>query len=641
MSHEVSVCDAERKSLEEFLKLVGTPYPKGEFHRIDRAVKSLYRPANGKRTPEHAASRRRVEGNKTRPRQPSRPNDSIFGRQLSVPSSWFQPRDHAEFLVHDFLLAINTPRSLTVWILFRAGEHKALLDLSIDANSYSSPLAFKADYAATKFLSKCAGLTTGIDTKEVAIRTAVEAEDLCRATNTRLRQMRADPESALHGVVFNRIRRKIASVLGRVPTVFPDVGWSKGRTTSASMGGAEALDIDFSSTYKYQCRPDVTASAHGRAAILLRDCPYWGASVLNADGPCSIFYGRDYVVQGNVMLAVPKNAKTDRIICYEPHMNVRLQLQVGAWIRRCLLNAGVDLSNQSINQRRARLASLYGELATLDLRMASDLISIELVFELLPSEWAYLLDDLRSKYTQWPGGQWIKNEKFSSMGNGFTFELESLIFFAVCSAVTDEVTVYGDDIIVPTRSYEAVTALLKECGFLINDKKSFFSGPFRESCGYDGFSGANVTPVYLRKLPSCLEDVVHLHNEVRRWELNTHGFGRTSMRLLLEKWRYIHPFYLGPQGKGDGHYHVDLEEATFARRAPFGIDGWWYKTYTKVFCNDDPQRVIPSRYGFAAMCAAVGPKANRIETLFDDRRLFKYVSTRSLCHAQWPSAIWS
>ena len=74
---------------------------------------------------------------------------------------------------------------------------------------------------------------------------------------------------------------------------------------------------------------------------------------------------------------------------------------------------------------------------------------------LLPEAWFDLLNDCRSQAVSYKG-EWIELNMFSSMGNAFTFELESLIFWAIanavcyCSGSRGHISVYGDDIIVPS-----------------------------------------------------------------------------------------------------------------------------------------------------------------------------------------------
>jgi hypothetical protein len=60
------------------------------------------------------------------------------------------------------------------------------------------------------------------------------------------------------------------------------------------------------------------------------------------------------------------------------------------------------------------------------------------------------------------------------------------------------VSLYGDDIIVPTATAVSVVGGLESFGLKVNIRKSFWTGEFRESCGGDYFRGLDVTPVYLR-----------------------------------------------------------------------------------------------------------------------------------------------
>lgn len=559
-------------------------------------------------------------------------------------------------VIRDYLEALDSPRALTVWLLYSSGDHRQLVELVCTIDNYVGLDAFNRAYAATKFLSKCVGLKTGIDLKDVAVQSALKAEAQCQTTNQRIRDIRAGRLlPGQQSAVWYRAAAKIANILGPVPhfprqdcdlpepsgpwsrlLIMEDVGWSKGR--SSSCWGEE-----LSSVHKYSGRPDVTLSARRYARALLQASPRWGQSVLGADGPVSALNRGLDVVEGNTMITVPKSAKTDRVICYEPHMNIRLQLIVGSYMKSRLLRHGVNLSDQSINQARALLSSKTGHLATLDLKSASDTLALELVWELLPFDWACLLDDLRSKYTTWPDGQTRRNEKFSSMGNGFTFELESLIFYAICSSVAEDVTVFGDDIILPADRFHNAVEALEFAGFSINYEKSFCESPFRESCGMDAYRGFQVTPVYLRSLPKRREDIIQLHNAVRRWALQA-GPGSNSWRQLLWAWRDVFPGRLGASGFGDGHYHVEFQDAC-PHKAGYWIEGWWFNSYIRRYedhtmGNDLPQGVIPAKYGIPALCAATGPK--RPIDLWSTglgRKRFSYKKIRMLV-PRWPAEDW-
>lgn len=234
------------------------------------------------------------------------------------------------------------------------------------------------------------------------------------------------------------------------------------------------------------------------------------------------------VVPGNRITFVPKNSQTDRSIAIEPSMNLCLQLGVDGFIRRRLKRWGVDLDSQEKNRELARLGSLNWEspenFATLDLAAASDSISVEVCKQLLPRDWYRLLMNLRSPVGELES-EVISYEKISSMGNGFTFALESAIFTSVVYGVmrefkgsydSSQCAVYGDDLIVPSSIAEPVVGLLNLCGFQVNHEKSFFEGPFRESCGADWFKGAPVRPVFLTTLPTSVMELWTDCNRLRR-----------------------------------------------------------------------------------------------------------------------------
>jgi hypothetical protein len=204
-----------------------------------------------------------------------------------------------------------------------------------------------------------------------------------------------------------------------------------------------------------------------------------------------------------------------------PAGNAYLQQGVGRFLRRQLKRFGIDLDDQSNNQRGAETALLNGW-ATLDLSAASDTLSYALIDLLLPVEWKILLDDLRSHYAITLSGESVKLNKFSAMGNAFTFELETLIFWALSRAIVgsnEALLVYGDDIIVPSKFYHEVVALLEYCGFSINLEKSY-SAPskFYESCGKHFYWGCDVTPVYQKSDLKSLLQVTRFHNRLAAWK---------------------------------------------------------------------------------------------------------------------------
>jgi len=256
-------------------------------------------------------------------------------------------------------------------------------------------------------------------------------------------------------------------------------------------------------------------------------------------------------VKHNKIEFVPKTVKTLRSIAVEPLLNGFVQKGVDEVLRLRLKRIGLDLTDQEPNRSMARLGSFDDEDAfcTIDLSSASDSISIELVRELLPPDWFAFLNALRSKEYVYKNDRKTFS-KFVSMGNGFCFPLETLLFAAACHSVGAgrpgiDFRVYGDDIIVRKQFFEPVVSVLRYMGFAVNTDKTFSSGPFRESCGADWFGGEDVRPFTLDFALDSLQALFKFLNLTRR-STRTSGFfaGVRSMILDLipEKLRLYRPF---------------------------------------------------------------------------------------------------
>jgi hypothetical protein len=176
---------------------------------------------------------------------------------------------------------------------------------------------------------------------------------------------------------------------------------------------------------------------------------------------------------------------------------------------------GIDLSNQTRNQELARIGSITGEFATVDLSAASDTLAYNVVPLLFDIEWFNFLRSVRSQgYSLYEGNRETYH-KFSSMGNGATFTIETLVFAAACFAVGGRSSlVYGDDIIIERDCADRLIALLAFLGFLPNEPKTHTKGPFRESCGKSWFEGVDVTPRYIRVIDKRKPVLCHLVNSL-------------------------------------------------------------------------------------------------------------------------------
>lgn len=275
------------------------------------------------------------------------------------------------------------------------------------------------------------------------------------------------------------------------------------------------------------------------------------------------------LVSYNKVAFVPKTAKTHRAIAVEPLGNVFIQKGIDLELRRRLKRVGVDLSDQSLNQRMARYGSSDDSdegLCTIDLSSASDSISIEVVRLLLPPAWFEFLNRVRSPSYKLPDGSIRRYEKFCSMGNGFCFPLESLIFASIASAFGGvggkDWAVYGDDIIVRRKAFDGVLSLLKRFGFKPNRKKTFGEGPFRESCGGNWYQDEDVTPFTLDFKLDSLSSMFKAINLMRRND-RCSWFFREVVAMLINRiplpWRFFRP-YPGPEDSA-----IDFRDLQFEK----------------------------------------------------------------------------
>lgn len=448
-----------------------------------------------------------------------------------------------------------------------------------EPDAYSCSDSFRRDYLLASMFSKFDDRKSSNEKVQAAMGKFFLAEDRCSDTNTRLyssADIKIKPFTSARDVLYVA-RRKIAGLLGRFSWDEAERGFGFGP------GATTRLRRDRSTlVHKISGRPEATFNNADLARAVLRRNRLWEELALsesNGEGPIKL-------VRANRVTTVPKNAKTDRVIAIEPDLNIYVQKGIGAAIRNRLRRVGMDLNDQSINQRLAWFGSVTGKLATVDLSMASDTVSKAIVEELLPSDWLEALEQCRSPFGVLPSGREILYRKFSSMGNGYTFELESLIFWALCSALADlsgemdaTIGVYGDDLIVPVGIYADLERLLEYCGFSFNRKKSFSRGPFRESCGKHYFRGRDVTPFFVRKQPRSLIDVFLLHNNVVRWSNRgahrcsgagglVERFCREVRDIVPSSWRKPRI----PLNYGDGAFVGAFDEATPAR-AGRGFEG--------------------------------------------------------------------
>lgn len=235
---------------------------------------------------------------------------------------------------------------------------------------------------------------------------------------------------------------------------------------------------------------------------------------------------------------VPKDYRGPRLISKEPRELTYVQQGLMNLLRQTLerhvkTRGFVNFTDQSINQQLAKIGSLHcapgtsqtgystvsGEilgttykvrganqnLATLDLKDASDLLRWDVVYHLFPNNWAEALDACRSTSTVLPNGTTVELRKHAPMGSSVCFPIMALTIWALIKAAYPyhPVWVYGDDVIVPSAIAGGTMEILNAIGLVVNSEKSFAgTTPFRESCGREYYNGSDVTPV---KLGSTME----------------------------------------------------------------------------------------------------------------------------------------
>lgn len=223
------------------------------------------------------------------------------------------------------------------------------------------------------------------------------------------------------------------------------------------------------------------------------------------------------------VISVPKTLKTPRIIAMEPLCMQYAQQAIAVRLVELLeggnLQTALGFTDQELNKNLARIASKDLSLATLDLKEASDRVS-NLLVNLLTDQYPALqgaIQACRSTKASLPNGNTRVLARFASMGSALCFPIEAMVFLTVVfigyqrargpvsfkdrETFLKSVRIYGDDIIIPVDIVREVLSSLEDYGFRVNDRKSFWNGKFRESCGGDYYDGCDVSVTYVRTMP--------------------------------------------------------------------------------------------------------------------------------------------
>lgn len=492
-------------------------------------------------------------------------------------------RDYASELVPQLLTAIGGSSSPFIRNLYESGKHAEITQLpTLEPSGFRADQwrDFQREYAVCSLLKKSRSLTTGINTRDVALKRFLADEELCAETNMFLQR----PGEKINKLL-SEVRKDIKSILGTF-------SWNHAqRYLSHGPGACVGLRrIQGHAWYKNGCiHPSATQGTIALAEAYLASDPLlsrlWEENGVSPKG-----------VAGSNITTVPKDAKTDRVIAIEPLLNMFFQRGIGGLMRERLRKSGCDLNDQTINQHRAYQGSVSDELATIDLSSASDSVSRVLVELLLPEAWRFVMALTRCSHSIVPNSGVKFLQKWSSMGNGYTFELESLIFFSLARVISRRhsarhaPTVYGDDIVVDSSVAGHLCEALSALGFRTNVEKSFIWGPFRESCGKHYFKGLDVTPFYLREKVAGDEQLLRYCNGVSRLASRFNlGYGRAiELRSSWEQGRK----YLSrqgsttfiPEGYGDVGLLRDFDEVSPKPRTCKGmVEGYYAKGLVRIY----------------------------------------------------------
>lgn len=379
-------------------------------------------------------------------------------------------------------------------------------------------------------------------------------------------QKTTPPSRNLDANVINNARHFITTVLERYTSTFDELSiqrplelsylfdhWRFGPGASnGTIGTHTAEKIGQDMTCTALCEPFVLQLRRTNPYFVARDSRN-GVSGLSQ-------------IRGSRLSTVPKNEDTERTIAIEPSGNMCLQLAAGSYLEGALRYIGLDIrSQQPKNKAMALRGSIDGSVATIDLSAASDRVSIDLVRALMPRPWFDLLMKIRSpeiavRENSKAEAKWVELQMISTMGNGFTFPLMTLLISALIYAYRcarggpnlrikwTDTCVFGDDIIVPSAEYDVCVETLTRAGFVVNHDKSFHEGPFRESCGGDYLNGVDITPFYVKSLANELDVYVAI-NQVLSWGGRENLFlPRTlaCLRAMLRGKPHLVPEWLNP-----------------------------------------------------------------------------------------------
>jgi len=291
----------------------------------------------------------------------------------------------------------------------------------------------------------------------------------------------------------------------------------------------------------------------------------WFKTILGEDhlltdcmsSPVPFVTDRYTIVDALPLVQVPKKFDVNRTIMPNTTLGSYYTYGLGIMIGSRLKSIGIDIQRSQEKHRKiVRIFSKTLTHATADLSAASDSFTSELVNALVPRKWFNALRLGRCKYFS-EGEKKYYLSSFCTMGIGFTFQLETLLFYGILKAIQELshvkgfISVYGDDLIYPSSMHKYVVGIFSDINFILNRDKTFVKEPFRESCGGDYYYGCDVRPFQpegVRQELSKKRYAVFLYKTLngllRRW--SEYEIPQTRRFILLEILRVDSVIYQVP-----------------------------------------------------------------------------------------------
>jgi len=278
-------------------------------------------------------------------------------------------------------------------------------------------------------------------------------------------------------------------------------------------------------------------------------------------------------VPNSRVTCVPKDYKSLRSICIEPKEYQFAQQGIWDVLRYIvhespLTRNAINFNHQEYNGRLCK----RDDLATLDLKDASDTVRLKLCRLLFPKEVLRELTRYRSRRIS-VRGDLVRPTCFASMGSALCFPVETLVFWAIAQAsvhprsLHKPLRVFGDDIVCPKEDARFIVKMLEASGFKVNVGKTCIDTPIRESCGVYTYAGKDVsivrfkasrcesTPAWISLLDSCKQ-------------LHSRFLTKTSIAMLRHLKQFWHvPFgHFGLPNSPEGFSCQSRWNANYQRR---------------------------------------------------------------------------